>query len=172
MKIFTIQSQFLGEFTAKFKYSYSQEYSPQCESSISKGPSVFDKSKIRSLISSLSETVSLATSHSSITAGDRASSSSTLCNLQDADSHGVIARSKLHAHMHNPGGTAQLTHSGSSKGSVPLNSNWRRWRTLYFSDCFPPATRCNDQMYLFDIANSHGRIGEQVRSNTVNWLKF
>ena len=34
MKIFTIQSQFLGEFTAKFKYSYSQEYSPQCESSI------------------------------------------------------------------------------------------------------------------------------------------
>ena len=35
MKIFTIQSQFLGEFTAKSKYSYSQEYSPQCESSIS-----------------------------------------------------------------------------------------------------------------------------------------
>ena len=34
MKIFTIQSQFLGEFTTKFKYSYSQEYSPQCESSI------------------------------------------------------------------------------------------------------------------------------------------
>ncbi|KAG1681258.1 Glucose dehydrogenase [FAD, quinone] [Nymphon striatum] len=29
MKIFTIQSQFLGEFTAKFKYSYSQEYLPQ-----------------------------------------------------------------------------------------------------------------------------------------------
>ncbi|KAG1648356.1 hypothetical protein GQR58_029909 [Nymphon striatum] len=31
MKIFTIQSQFLSEFTANSKYSYSQEYSPQFE---------------------------------------------------------------------------------------------------------------------------------------------
>ena len=34
MKIFTINSQILGEFTANFKYPYSQEYSPKCESNI------------------------------------------------------------------------------------------------------------------------------------------
>ena len=36
-------------------------------------------------------------------------------------------------------------------------------------------TQCNkDQLYLFDIANrpSHGRIGEQVRSDSENWLKL
>ena len=34
VKIFAIHSQFLGEFTANFKDSYSQAYSPMCESSI------------------------------------------------------------------------------------------------------------------------------------------
>ena len=34
-------------------------------------------------------------------------------------------------------------------------------------------TRCTkDLLYLFDIANSHGRIGEQVRGDIENGLKF
>ena len=34
-------------------------------------------------------------------------------------------------------------------------------------------TRCNkDLLYLFDIANSHGRIEEQVRGDIENGLKF
>ena len=34
-------------------------------------------------------------------------------------------------------------------------------------------TRCNkDILYLFDIANSHGRIGEQVRGDLENGLNF
>ena len=33
VKIFAIYSQFLGEFTATLKDSYSQAYSPMCESS-------------------------------------------------------------------------------------------------------------------------------------------
>ena len=34
-------------------------------------------------------------------------------------------------------------------------------------------TRCNkDLLYLFDIANSHGRTGEQVRGDIENGLKF
>ena len=37
--------------------------------------------------------------------------------------YGVIAQSQLHAHMHNPGGTAQLTHSGTSDVSL-------RWQSL------------------------------------------
>ena len=36
-----------------------------------------------------------------------------------------------------------------------------------------PLLQCNkDQLYLFDIANSHGRIGEQVRSDSENSVKF
>ena len=34
VKIFEIYSQFLGEFTAYFKDSYSLAYSPMCQSSI------------------------------------------------------------------------------------------------------------------------------------------
>ena len=34
VKIFAIYLQFLGEFTANLKNSYSQAYSPICESSI------------------------------------------------------------------------------------------------------------------------------------------
>ena len=34
VKIFAVYSQFLGEVTANFKDSYSQAYSPMCESSI------------------------------------------------------------------------------------------------------------------------------------------
>ena len=34
-------------------------------------------------------------------------------------------------------------------------------------------TRCNkDLLYLFDIANNHGRIAEQVRGDIKDWLKF
>ena len=35
VKIFAIYSQFLGEFTANFKDTYSLGYLPMCESSIS-----------------------------------------------------------------------------------------------------------------------------------------
>ena len=86
------------------------------------------------------------------------------------------ARSKLYIRPHaHPGGAAQLTHSGSSEGSVPLNANWR-WQTLYFSDYVSPAHTMKqleqDQLLLFDIANSHERIGKQVRSDIENCLKF
>ena len=55
----------------------------------------------------------------------------------------MIGHSKLQAHMHTPGGTAQPTHSGTIEGSVLPNSNWKRWQTLYFSDCIPHVHRRN-----------------------------
>ena len=44
----------------------------------------------------------------------------------------------------------QLTHSDSSEGSVPPNSNWMRWRTVCFSAWIRRAhTICTkDQLYL------------------------
>ena len=51
----------------------------------------------------------------------------------------------------------------------PPNSNWRRWQTMAITRASRLSlivvlwrTRCNkDLLYLFDIANSLGRIGEQ-----------
>ena len=55
-----------------------------------------------------------------------------------------------------------------SAGQMPIA------RVLRFSlIVFLWRTRCNkDLLYLFDIGNSHGRTGEQVRGDIENGLKF
>ena len=48
-----------------------------------------------------------------------------------------------------------------------------RIQTDILAIAFLVPTRCNkDQLYLFEIANSHGHIGEQVRGDIEDWLKF
>ena len=71
--------------------------------------------------------------------------------------------------MHIPGGTAQLTRAkGQSlqfqtEGDGELN---------ILPIAFLRHTRCNkDQLYLFEIANSHGCIGEQVRGDMGHFHK-
>ena len=100
---------------------------------LSKGPSVLDNSKTRSLILSVSITVSLSTRQVSRTARDTASrpSSSTLCQLNDA-----LCMQRRMA--------------------------WYLGRT-----------QCNKiQLYLFELPNSHGQIGEQVRDDIEDWLNL
>ena len=81
-----------------------------------------------------------------------------------ARTQGLLARSKLHTHTHNPGCTAQLAHS------VPPNSTGGDGE-LDIAIAFLGRTRWN-KLYLFDIANSPGHIEEQVRGDIEDWLKF
>ena len=104
--------------------------------------------------------VSLANRHPSMTARDRAGSSSTLCHAQGMWAR-VIARSKLQAHMHNPGGTAHLHTLAPAKG-----------QSLRIQTGGDGELYTLDQFYLFVFGNSHERIRQQVRSNIKNWLKF
>ena len=61
-----------------------------------------------------------------------------------------------------------------SEGSVPPNSNPGGDGKLdILAIAFLGHSQCNkDQLYLFEIANSHGYIGEHVRGDIKDWLKL
>ena len=134
---------------------------------LSQGLSVLYKSKIIWLNLSLSITVSLASRHSSITAWDRAGSSK-FCQLNDALCPFQALR--LHAQ---PRGHSSASTLAPAKGQSLGIQTGEDCTLDILAIVFLGRTWCNkDQLYLFKITNSHGHIGEQVRGDIEDWLKF